>query len=349
MKTIKFGIIGCGDIAFNMHMPALKKHPQAEIVAFYNRTKSKAEKACAQFGSAEAKVYDSVEAMLASDMDAIHVLTANNTHAPFSIQALKAGKHVLVEKPMATSAKAAKAMVETAQAMQKKLTVSYQNRFRGDIQKLKQLIDDGVLGDIYYIKAHALRRRGVPTWGSFLNLEIQGGGPLIDVGSHALDLALWLSTTNDIDWVMGSVYHKLKHENPLANLWGPWQPEQFKVEDAAMGFLKTRSDKTIVLESSYAINMLDENEAKLTLAGTKAGIDMVDGLRLNMTKGDQLITETIKTEANDAAYALVDDWVSAIIHDRAPLIDMMEAYRVNQVIEAIYQSAKQKTPLNLGA
>ena len=117
-------------------------------------------------------------------------------------------------------------MVEAAERTGKKLTIGYNNRFRPDSQYLHNVCDRGDLGEVYYAKAHAIRRRAVPTWGVFLDEEKQGGGPLIDIGTHALDLTLWMMNNYKPKSVMGSVYHKLGQKENAANAWGPWDPEE---------------------------------------------------------------------------------------------------------------------------
>lgn len=121
-------------------------------------------------------------------------------------------------------------------------TVGYQNRFRPEVQNLHTACQKGDLGDIYYAKAHAVRRRGVPTWGVFMDKEAQGGGPLIDIGTHALDITLWCMNNYDIDSVSGSVFYKLGglEQATEGNLFGPWNPKTYEVEDSAMGFIKMK-------------------------------------------------------------------------------------------------------------
>ena len=125
--------------------------------------------AAEKFGAPGAKVYDDYRKLLADpSIDVVHICTPNDTHAEISIAALEAGKHVMCEKPMAKTAADARRMVEVAKRTGKKLTIGYNNRFRADSQHLKRVIEDGDLGEIYFAKAHAVRRRGVPTWGVFL-------------------------------------------------------------------------------------------------------------------------------------------------------------------------------------
>lgn len=192
MKTMKIGIVGCGGIANGKHLPAIKRNGNFEAVAFCDLIEERAVKAKEEYGTPDARVYTDYQELIKEDLDAVYVLTPNNAHAPVTIAALKAGKHVMCEKPMAKTYAEAKEMVETAKETGKILTIGYQNRYRPDSQYLKRACANGDLGDIYYAKAHAIRRRAVPTWGVFIDEEKQGGGPLIDIGTHALDLTLWM-------------------------------------------------------------------------------------------------------------------------------------------------------------
>ena len=250
-KIYKVGIVGCGGIANGKHMPALKKLENVQMVAFCDIILERAEKAAAEFGSEDALIFTDYRELVAlPELDVVHVLTPNKSHAPISIAAMENGKHVMCEKPMAKTVEDARAMVEAAKRTGKKLTIGYQNRHRNDSLYLKKLIEDGELGDIYYAKAHAIRRRAVPTWGVFLNEEEQGGGPLIDIGTHALDLTLWEMNNYEPAFVVGKTYRKLADKKDAANAWGPWDPEKFTVEDSAFGFITMKNGATIVLEAS---------------------------------------------------------------------------------------------------
>ena len=201
--------------------------------------------------------------------------------AEITVAALEAGKHVMCEKPMAKTAADAQKMLDAARKTGKKLTIGYQNRCRPDSLLMKKAVDAGALGDIYFAKAHAIRRRAVPTWGVFLNEYEQGGGPLIDIGTHALDLTLWMMDNYKPKAVLGSTFKKLGNQTETGNAWGNWDPKEFTVEDSAFGFVTMENGATIILESSWALNTLDVREAQTTLCGTLGGADMADGLRFN--------------------------------------------------------------------
>ncbi|NLU43134.1 MAG: Gfo/Idh/MocA family oxidoreductase, partial [Firmicutes bacterium] len=254
MKKLRVGIVGVGGIANGKHMPALAKIPEVEMVAFCDLVKERAEKGAQKFGTPDAFVCtDYRELVERDDIDIVHVCATNDAHSFVTVAALEAGKHVMCEKPMAKTAAEARQMVAAAKKSGKKLTIGYQNRYRADSFHLKALCDAGVLGEIYFAKALAIRRRAVPTWGSFLDEERQGGGPLIDIGTHALDLTLFMMNNYEPVMAVGTTYHKLSKRKNAANAWGPWDPAKFTVEDSAFGFVTFKNGATVILESSWAL------------------------------------------------------------------------------------------------
>ncbi|MBP1999393.1 putative dehydrogenase [Paenibacillus shirakamiensis] len=352
MSTLlKVAIIGCGGIAGGKHLPSLSRQKEVEIVAFCDIVEERAMEAAAKYGGEDAKVYTDYKLMLEeSSAEVIHVCTPNDSHAEITIASLESGRHVMCEKPMAKTSEQARSMLEAAKRTGKKLSIAYQNRFRPDSQYLKQLCEDGELGDIYLGKALAIRRRAVPTWGVFLDEEKQGGGPLIDIGTHALDLTLWLMDNYEPKSVTGSVFHKLGSREHAANAFGSWDPALFKVEDSAFGFITMKNGATIVLESSWALNVLEVGEARTILSGTEGGADMQDGLRLNGEKHSRLYETKVDLSAGGVAFyegeqeteADVEarSWVKAILEDGAPLVAPEQALVVTEILEAIYESAK---------
>lgn len=350
-KRVRVGIIGCGGIANNKHMPALKALGYIDMVAFCDLIKERAQKAQQDFGTVDANVYtDYRQVLMDPNIDVIHVLTPNDSHAVISIAAMENGKHVMCEKPMAKTAKEAKAMCDTAKKTGKHLTIAYQNRFRSDSQFLKKACQRGDLGDIYMAKAHAIRRRAVPTWGVFLDAKAQGGGPLIDIGTHALDLTLWMMNNYDVKSVTGNVYRKLANQKDTGNAWGDWDPDQFTVEDSAFAFITMKNQATIILESSWALNTLDVGEAQTTLCGTKAGADMKEGLRINSVDFGKLTTLKPSLGAEGVDFYEGDTetpelleaqaFYETILHGKPLVVTPDQAYVVTEILEAIYQSAQ---------
>ncbi len=352
-KIFKVAIIGCGGIANQKHMPALKKLNDVEMVAFCDIIEERAQKAAEEFGTVDAKVYNDYRELLKdTEIDAVHVCTPNRSHSFITVDALEAGKHVLCEKPMAINSEEAKKMVDAAKRTGKVLTIGYQNRQRNDSLFMKKQAEEGVFGDIYYANAIAIRRRAVPTWGVFLDEYEQGGGPLIDIGTHALDLTLWVMNNYKPKYCVGTTYHKLNNDKETANAWGDWDPEKFTVEDSAFGFIVMENGATIVLRSSWALNTLDVREAVTSVCGTKAGGDMNrDTVTVNgVSYGRQYQTEYAMKNGGvafyDSAAAVRPEekearlFYDAIKYGTKPSVDPEEAYCVTRILEGIYTSAK---------
>jgi len=355
---LKVGIIGCGGIANGKHMPNLKKIKELEMVAFCDIVEEKAVAAAEKFGTEDAKTYVDYKELLKDEgIDVVHVCTPNRSHSFITVDALEAGKHVMCEKPMAKTYADAKLMLEAAQRTGKKLTIGYQQRWRGDSLYLKEICDAGELGDIYYAKAVALRRRAIPTWGVFLNEYEQGGGPLIDIGTHALDLTLWIMNNYKPKMVVGTSYQKIGKQSNIGNAWGDVDPEKFTTEDSAFGFIVMENGATIILESSWALNIADPQEAVCLLAGTKAGADMLgdEDLRINSVKNSRQCIEVPNFKAGGAAFfegssndnseLEARGFYKAIIEDTEVPTKPEQALVVTQILEAIYESAKTGQPV----
>lgn len=348
---LKVGIIGCGGIANQKHMPAITAAGMADIVAFCDIVEEKAHKAAVKYGVTGASVYSDYTKLLNEDLDAVYVCTPNRSHCEITVAALQAGKHVLCEKPMALNYPEAQKMCEAARASGKLLTIGYQNRYRPDSLFLKKECEAGTLGEIYYARAKALRRRAVPTWGVFLNEYEQGGGPLIDIGTHALDLTLWMMDNYDVKSVVGTVYQKLNGETEPGNAFGPWDPKAFTVEDSAFGFIIMNSGATINLEASWALNTLDVNEAKTVLCGTKAGADMNNGLVINGVKNNRQYTLRPALEPGEVAFFAGDEdtpavreqkvFLNAVLGRGALCVLPEQAAIVTRILDTIYLSAKE--------
>lgn len=352
MEKLRVGIIGCGGIANGKHMPSLRAVKECEMVAFCDLIEEKAAAAAKEYGTPDAKVYTDYKKLLEDkSIDVVHVCTPNRSHSFITVDALDAGKHVMCEKPMAINSAEAKKMLDAAERSGKKLTIGYQNRQRNDSRYLKMEADQGTFGDIYYARAIAIRRRGVPTWGVFMNEYEQGGGPLIDIGTHSLDLTLWMMNNYKPKYCVGTTYHKLSNQTNTANGWGDWDPEKFTVEDSAFGFVVMENGATISVESSWALNVVDSMEASTQLSGTLGGADMKNGLRLNGVRNGRQFVNTINFSAGGVAYFEGDNggsdgekearqWILSIINDTDPTVLPEQAYCVTRILEGIYESAK---------
>ncbi len=364
MDKIRMGIIGCGGIAELKHFPALAKQKhRVELAAFCDIVESRAENAKTRFGDKGAFHCTDYRKLLEDKtVDAVYVLTPNVSHAPITVDALHAGKHVLCEKPMAATTADAMAMLDAARQTGKKLTIGYQNRFRTDAQILHRACRAGDLGDLYFAKAHAIRRRGVPTWGVFPDKSKQGGGPLIDLATHALDLTLWMMDNYKPALVLGTTFEKMRDQCE-GNWFGPWNPKTFEVEDSAFGLVKMQNGATIFVEAAWALNVAKSREGQLTICGTRAGAELVgEGAAapnssihsgeviFNLMKYDQqlemvptAVSPMVKAHLGEqgpkVGDAELDAWLDALLNDKEPYIKPEEAFVVTQILDAIYRSA----------
>ena len=359
MKKLKLGIIGTGGICNNKHIPSLAAvKDNVEIVALCDIIEEKVLTTAKRHVLTNAAIYTDYRDLLKDgSIDVIHVCTPNVSHCQITVDAFAAGKHVLCEKPMAASAADAQKMLDAWKKSNRKFSVAYQNRFRHDVQVLKKACEAGELGDIYYGEANAIRRKAVPTWGVFADKAQQGGGPLIDIGTHALDITLWCMGNFDADNVSGQVFYKLGNlpEAAQGNTYGVWDTKTYEVEDSAMGFIKMKNGALINLRASWALNYMDSREAATTLCGTKEGAEIKYGgsypqteLIFNRVRHGKMTHEMLSGEAlvdyfegvNEPAGVLeAKQWINAILNDTEPCVKPDEAFRVTQILEAIYNAS----------
>ncbi len=356
-RIVKVGIIGCGGIANGKHMPALQAVPNVEMVAFCDIIEERAIKAAKEYGTPDAKVYtDYKELLKDKEIEVVHVLTPNKSHANITVDSLYADKHVMCEKPMAKTAADAKRMVDAAKATGKKLTIGYQHRQKPESVFAKEYIENGELGEIYYANCLALRRRGTPNWGVFLNEEEQGGGPIIDIATHSLDLTLYLMNNYEPAVVLGKTHKKLEHPE-AGNIWGDNGVSSTPLEEAACAMIVMKNGATIMLETSWALNTAEPiAEGSCVLCGSRAGLQIKnDKLKLNKVELNRQETTEVDTSAGGVNFyagveetpALVEirNWIKAVVEDTDPVVLPEQAYVVSQILEAIYTSSKTGKPV----
>lgn len=357
-EILNAAFIGCGAIAQKKHLPLSKADPNLRIRMLYDVNRQTAVKCKELFGNEDTVIASAPEEIfLNTSIDIVFVSTPNCTHAEYAIQALGQKKHVICEKPMACKAAAAKAMLEAAVENQRMLHISYQNRYTSQALYAKRIAEEGILKDIYYAKAYAVRRRAVPTWGAAGNKTVQGGGPLIDIGSHAIDLALWLSDNFEPAYAVGTAYNKIMRRGSGANLWGSWDPDKMETEDCALGFVVMKNGMTLAVESSYALNVATEMEASVDLFGTEAGISLREegGITLihevggKMCRTENRLQETprsltpgsVQMTPSEREHRAVID---RILEGKTDDTSARQAYAVAAVVEGIYTSAETGQP-----
>lgn len=357
----KVGIVGCGGIAHQKHLPALSNAAdRVEIVACCDIIAERAKEVAENFGAPGCKVFEDYRELLKEDLEIVYVLTPNVAHCPIAVAAFEAGKHVMCEKPMAANVEDAQRMMDAWKKSGKLFTIGYQNRYRSDSQTLKRLCEEGELGQVYYAQAHALRRRGVPTWGVFTDKSQQGGGPLIDIGTHSLDLTLWCMDNYEPATVTGVTFEKLGHSlqpNFQGNPMGAWDPATFEVEDAAFAFVTMKDGSLITIDASWLLNHTEERCAAAYLCGTQAGAELTgvggennEKLYLNKVMGNKQVKIDVNTAAGGVdlfpgkkvqPYDVeCKVWLDAIEGKGELVVKPEQAFVVTKILDAVYESAQ---------
>lgn len=339
MSILKAAIIGGGHIADQNHIPALKRlSDRVEITAVCSRDLTKAKALADKHDIPFA--FDTTSALYAIENkpDIIINCTANYLHHPFTIEALENGCHVLCEKPPAMNGAQAREMAERAAAKGKILAYNFQRRQTPEYSFLQKALSDGKFGEIYHIKATYLRRRGIPGWGNFTNKTIQGGGALIDLGVHILDLALGLIDYQSPTKIVGNTYDFIGKTGGKG-LKGNWDPAKFEVEDACFAYLSFADNTSISLSSSFALNRQKEETINLEIFGTKAGASL-NPLEMFTEIGGELaniqfphLTNTDPQLLNTTAFLDACDGKSFNI------CTAEEGAVLQQIVEDIYDSA----------
>lgn len=356
-RIVKVGIIGCGGIANGKHMPSLKAVPNVQMVAFCDIIEERAKAAAEKFGTADAEVFTDYKELLArEDIEVVHVLTPNKEHADITVDALYAGKHVMCEKPMAKTAADARRMVAAAKETGKKLTIGYQHRQKAQSLFAKKYIENGGLGEIYYANCLATRRRGTPNWGVFLNEEEQGGGPIIDIATHSLDLTLYLMNNYEPKMVIGKTHKKLEHPE-AGNAWGDNGVSNNPLEEAACGMIIMKNGATVMLETSWALNIAEPvAEGSCVLCGSREGLQIKnDKLLINKVEFDRQVLTEVNCSAGGVAFyegnggsaqeTEAYNWIRSVIDDTEPVVLPEQALVVSEILEAIYTSSKTGKPV----
>jgi predicted dehydrogenase len=346
-KKLKIGIIGSGGIAQSCHMKGYASIPEAcEMVAVCDVNPETAKKAADAFGIDD-YCTDFRELLSDPEIDAVSVATPNKYHLQPTVEALRAGKHVLCEKPLGMNAEECRQMCRAAKESGKILQVALQLRFGGPARFMKEYIDAGHMGDIYYARAQALRRRGVPSWGVFIDKEQQGGGPLIDIGVHILDLTLFLMGYPKPVSASGKTWDTLGKNPDLYNVWGDYDRGQFTVEDFAVGLIRFENGAVVTLESSFMGN-LDGDPFETQLFGTKAGAIVKgwgagsDAVRIFMEQNRQLfnLSPANVPQVESAHVAEVHAFVEAIQQGAPSPVPGENGLILNAIFDAIYKSSE---------
>jgi predicted dehydrogenase len=340
-RTFRVGIIGTGGIARSAHLPgwAELKPRGVEVVALADVNRAAAEETAAQFEVPGVHV-DYRKMLRAEKLDAVSICTPAAFHCEQSVAALKRGLHVLCEKPLCLSTAECRRISAAARGSRRVFMTAQHLRFGGESVALKKFLKGSPLGEIYYVHCRALRRRGLPAKPTFTSRKLSGGGPLLDIGVHILDLAWWLMGGPEAVAVSGFTSDRLiRRGGKLWNAWGAWDPRKTDVEDFACGLIRFRNDAVMFLESSFLLNMKERSVFTAQLCGTKAGAIWPDCEVFG--ERDRQLTDTKvfnipKLKAHNEEVRAFFEAASG--RGKSP-VPITESAEVIAILEALYRSA----------
>lgn len=345
MAKLRAGVIGLGMGA--AHVKGFQAHPEAEVVAVADVDEAKLQKRGDKLGI-EKRYTDAVEMLDTESLDIVSVATPNKFHMPLTVAALEKGAHVLCEKPMAMNAGEAREMINAAERAGRRIMINFSYRFTDQSWALRKCVDEGLIGEVYFARTIWHRRRGMPGFGGwFGRKDLAGGGPLIDLGVHRLDLALWLMGHPRPVLVVGSTYDRIA--SPIARAEG----KDFDVEDLAAGFVKFESGASLVIEASWAAHIAEGELMETRLLGEKGGL-----VQKNVNAGYQFEAELFTERAGchydwklappfPRAPSAMRHFVDCILEDRPHIATGEEGLIVMQILDALYASARTGEPVGI--
>jgi len=345
-KKLRCGVIGVG--MGRGHIKGYQSHPDAEVVAVADMDPVRL-KAAADELQVPQRYTDARRMLRRENLDIVSIATPNKFHLPLALAAFDAGCHVLCEKPMAMNAAEGRRMIAAAKKARRRLMINFSYRFTEQAAALKQQVDSGILGDVYFGRTVWHRRRGMPRFGGWFGIKkMSGGGPLIDLGVHRLDLALWLMGYPKPQWVMGGAW------SPIATRLAKEQGKKFDCEDLACGMIKFQNGAIVEIEASWAANIAEHEWMETRLLGTKAGL-----VQRNRNEGYEFEAE-IFLERSGAQYDMklhppvpgsqssYYHFVDCIRNKKPHIATGEEGLIVMEILDAIYASAKQGRPIKIG-
>jgi predicted dehydrogenase len=341
--TLNFGFIGAGQIS-TWSAQCVNKHPRATVLAAHDLNPVRLAELCES--SEIPRAYKTAEELLADpEIDAVYIAVPNKFHAPLSIQALKAGKHVILDKPFALSLAEAETVAAVARSVGKVFTLGMNQRFTKDAQKIKTLVATDQLGEVYHAKAYWLRREGIPRLGTwFGNKELAGAGCLYDIGVHMLDLCLHLLENFDPVSVSGTTYTRFGNRGRGEGSWGKSDRTDivFDVDDFATAFIRMRNGTTVSLDAAWACHTEFGDRHGVTLFGSEGGACTHPArlFKRNPAKEEYEVIEDVDTEIPYPHLDRFHNFINHLLTDEPLCVTIEQALAVQRILDAIAESSR---------
>jgi predicted dehydrogenase len=364
MHKLKVAIFAAGMIANAGHIPAWQNlQREVQVVGVFNHHLGRAQNTAQRHGIPHA--FDDSAALLSElEPDIVSICTPNALHRTYAVEALEAGAHVFCEKPISGSYADAVAMYQVAERFGRELFVSQTGRFSSTAMSAKEFAVSGQLGEMYFAECSAWRRRGIPTWGRFHIQSASGGGPLYDLGVHALDLVLWLMGNPRVISASGVTYDKLaRSEQDLVTSLTesgapvgvydprPYDPDEFDVEDMAAGLVRLEDGGAVDIRVSWAANVPDGAGNTLIL-GTEGGLQLRPlTLIRNMGRYQVDVTPKVPRDPDIPFYGhwrAAEHFCRVVRHESEAIVRQEEVLNVMRALDGLYRSARLGRAVELG-
>jgi len=353
VQKVRIGVIGTGSIS-EMHLKSYKGNPHADLVAICDVNEERARQVADKYGAT--KVYTDYRQLVAdAEIDAVSVCTWNNTHAPISIAALQAGKHVLVEKPLCHTMEEAYEVEKAVRESGKLLQVGYVRRFDPNVKMIREFVDQGEFGELYYAKASTLRRLGNPG-GWFADVERSGGGPLIDIGVHVIDLCWYLMGKPKATAVSANTYQKLGNRGNIKHLSfykaADYDASRNTVEDLASALIRFENGASIMVDVSYSLHA-KKDEGLVRVYGDKGSFEIDPEVIMVTEKNDTILNIQPQTDSpygfsGDPAFQNeVDHFIDCISNGAKPISPVEDGVEIMKILCGIYESAAKGEEVKL--
>jgi predicted dehydrogenase len=340
-KRLRVAYIGCGGV-LQFHMSALVHVPEIEVVAGCDIDPARLSNLEHTWGVK--RHYSDWKQMLREvKPDAVSVCTPNGLHMQPVIDAADAGCHVIVEKPMAMNPDQCRQMIDAAKRNNVKLAVGFQYRFHPYTDFLLKQRDAGTFGNILFVRCQALRRRGIPNWGVFGRKELQGGGPMIDIGVHVIEMAHHLIGSPEPVAASGNTWTYLGNKaSEVASMWPGWDYKTYNVEDLAIGQVRFANGAILQIEAMFA-GHIEKDVWNFTFMGDKGGGHW-DPPMVFTDRAGSMVNESPgwispKTDFQTLFQYKLKNFADACLNDR-PLRAPGEAgLAVQKILDGVYRSA----------
>jgi predicted dehydrogenase len=341
---VRIGVIGAGSIA-QYHLDAYAANPQVELIAISDMNADRARAVVAKYGAKRA--YTDPNDLLADpEIDAVSICTWNDSHAQWAIAAIAAGKHVLVEKPMSRTHVEAIELQKVVDASDRILQVGFVRRHSPNAQVLKTFVDNGDLGDVYYARASVIRRVGNPG-GWFANKAISGGGPLIDIGVHVIDLCWYLMGSPTAIAVSANSYHRLGNRANITTTTrygvSDYDPNTNSVEDMVNALVRFDNGASLLVEASYSLHATKDSLG-VSVFGDKGGADLEPALEIATEKYGSIVN--VVPQISSSTFELersfaneIGNFVDAIQGAAPSVAPVSHGVEITKILEGIYASA----------